>query len=93
MINKKAKGARQERKAKKILELAGYNVTKVGASLGIFDLVAINRHKIKLIQVKSNYISPEEKEQIALFANCPENTSKEIWIFRDFQKEPIIKYY
>jgi Holliday junction resolvase len=36
MKNPKAKGGRNERKAKKILERAGYACTKSGGSLGAF---------------------------------------------------------
>lgn len=41
-MNTKAKGNRNERTAKKYFEDLGYTVIKAGASLGMFDLVAMS---------------------------------------------------
>jgi Holliday junction resolvase len=88
----KRKGSRNEHKAMRILEAAGYHVTRAAGSLGMFDVVAINRSGIRLIQVKSNRdASPLEREAIQLFDGLPENATKEIWIFRDYARAPIIK--
>jgi Holliday junction resolvase len=40
----KRKGARTERKVIRILEAAGYYCTKAGGSLGVFDVVALDRN-------------------------------------------------
>ena len=53
-VNTKAKGARNERRARALLESSGYTVIRAGASLGLFDLVAFGRSDIALVQVKSN---------------------------------------
>ena len=94
-INTKRKGSRNELKVKKILEKAGYIGTKSAASLGEFDLVMFRPGSLRLIQVKSNRnASPAEREAIA---ECGVKTgdtlvvSKEIWIMKDREKEPIIK--
>jgi hypothetical protein len=56
----------------------------------MFDLVAINRHQIRLIQVKSNRApSPAEREAMELF-EVPPQCSKEIWIWHDRVTEPVI---
>lgn len=89
-MNAKAKGNRQEHRAMKILEAAGYACTRAAASLGVFDIVAISGQGVRLIQVKSNRPPcPAEREAIELFP-VPPNASKEIWVFRDRQRAPII---
>jgi Archaeal holliday junction resolvase (hjc) len=88
----KAKGTRNEHKAMRILEAAGYHVTRAAGSLGMFDVVAINSQGMRLIQVKTNRdASPVERETIALFNGLPANATKEVWIFRDYAREPLIK--
>ena len=91
MIKTKAKGSRRERKVKKILENQGYICLKSAASLGIFDLVCFNGKEIRFIQVKSNYCPPKEKRKIKEFDLLPPNSKKEIWVFKDYQREPIIE--
>jgi hypothetical protein len=76
----------------RILEAAGYHVTRAAGSLGMFDVVAINSQGMRLIQVKTNRdASPVERETIALFDGLPQNATKEVWIFRDYAREPLIK--
>jgi hypothetical protein len=88
----KRKGSRNEHKAMKILQAAGYNTTRAAGSFGMFDVIAINAQGLRLIQVKTNRdASPVEREGIALFDGLPANATKEVWIFRDYAKEPIIK--
>jgi Holliday junction resolvase len=89
-MNAKAKGNRQEHRAMRILEAAGYACTRAAASLGVFDIVAISGQGVRLIQVKSNRPPcPAEREAIELFP-VPAGVSKEIWVFHDRQKAPII---
>ena len=90
-MNTKAKGSRRERQAKRILENAGYRVTKSSNSLGLYDLVAISQSGIRLIQVKSNFISKAEKELIKEDANTPKDAVKEVWIFKDRIRKPFIE--
>ena len=91
MIKTKAKGSRRERKVKKILENQGYLCSKSGSSLGLFDIIAINENEVRLIQVKSLYCSPAERERIRLF-KCPPEVTKEIWIFKKGKKIKQIIY-
>jgi hypothetical protein len=95
-INTRSKGQRNELRAKKILELAGYEVEKtVGSRFGskdfwgLFDLLAINATQLRMIQVKTNYCRPEYKEAIKEFP-CPPTIIKEVWVFKDRVSEPII---
>ncbi len=88
----KRKGTRNEHKAIRILEAAGYHCTRSAASLGLFDIIAFNRQGLRLVQVKTNRdASPPEREQIEMFDNLPADASKEIWIFHDRAKQPLIK--
>ena len=90
-MNAKAKGARRERQARKILEAAGYHVVKAGGSLGVFDLVALGPQGARLIQVKSNEKPrPAERERLELFPRLS-YCSKELWIFYDRVREPSIE--
>lgn len=68
-MNTKAKGARNERKIRDILLSYNWYVTKAGASLGLWDLVAINPTigDVMLIQVKTNR-PPPAREMTALKA-------------------------
>lgn len=97
-MSKISKGAYYERKAKKILEDAGYLVHKAvrtrwdgGDLWDLFDLAAINKQGLRLIQVKVNkYLSEIEREQIKLFPSFT-GISKEFWRFIERKKEPIIE--
>jgi Holliday junction resolvase-like predicted endonuclease len=93
LMNAKRKGSRQERKARKALEAAGYLVIKAGGSLGLFDLVAENRQGVRHIQVKSNRLpDPAERENmLSVKGRLPQNSTIEIWVFYDGQTEPRIE--
>jgi Holliday junction resolvase len=41
-VNAKGKGTRNEHRSMRLLEAAGYSVTRAAASLGAWDLVAIS---------------------------------------------------
>jgi copper chaperone CopZ len=95
-INSRKKGQRNELRAKKILEAAGYEVEKTTGSKfgsqdfwGLFDLLAMSSTQLRLVQVKTNYCRPEVKEAIKEFP-CPPTITKEVWVFKDRVKEPII---
>ena len=92
MKNAKAKGSRNERRARKQLEAEGFYVVKAGGSLGLFDLVCFNREVIRLVQVKSNRTPGRvERERLEAFKNYPKNcTRREVWIYRDRVKAPAI---
>jgi Holliday junction resolvase len=87
----KRKGSRNEYKAIRILESAGYHCTRAAGSLGLFDIIAVSRDGVRLIQVKSNRnATPAEREAIREFSGTPSNARKEIWIFQDYGRAPII---
>ena len=91
MLNAKRKGSKQERKSMKLLESAGYSVTKSGASLGLWDLVAVSATDFILVQVKSNHPPrPAEREQLQEF-RCPPNCRKLLHIWKDYAREPLVK--
>ena len=52
-VNAKAKGTRNEHRSMRLLEAAGYSVTRAAASLGAWDLVAISAKDVALVQVKT----------------------------------------
>ena len=76
----------------RILEAAGYNVTKAGGSLGLFDVIAIGAADVKCVQVKSGaeYLSGVEREAIQLLS-VPANVTRECWRFLDRCREPLIE--
>lgn len=53
-MNSKAKGNRAEHRSRRLLEPAGYSVTRAAASLGIWDRVGVSATDFVLVQVKSN---------------------------------------
>lgn len=93
-MNTKAKGSRNERKAKQILERAGYVCTKSGASLGVFDIIAENPLGVRHVQVKSNRIPDpiERKDMANMRRQLPANSTVEFWVFYDGNTKPRIEY-
>jgi Holliday junction resolvase len=91
-MNTAAKGRRTEHRARRVLEVAGYTVTRAAASHGCFDLVAIGPTDIRLIQVKSGgqYLSALEREAITALV-VPGNCSREVWRFPDRCRAPLIE--
>ena len=82
-------GARAERRAKRDLERAGYVVTKAGASLGVFDLLAFNATGIRGIQVKRDQtggrtypLAVERMREEMAALPMPPNMTGELWIER-----------
>lgn len=92
-MNAKAKGTRVERKARKLLEALGYNVTRSAASLGAFDLVAIHPTHIRCVQVKANRPPNRlEREKLELLVRfMPWATSVEIWVWKDRERHPTVE--
>ena len=74
------------------LNAADHTCTRATGSLGLFDIVVLNHQGVRLIQVKTNRdVSPGEWEAIELFNAMLPGRSKEIWIFRDYARTPIMK--
>ena len=87
-----AKGRRAEYRAKRILESAGYTVTRAASSKGAADLIAWDSQRIRFISVKcgQQYASAIEREALTLLP-VPANATKEIWRLPDRAREPLIE--
>ena len=84
------KGIVLERKVKNQLIAEGYLAIRSPRSLGLFDIWAMNKEHIRLIQLKYNAISKVETERIRAFDNLPNNAIKEIWIYKNGSFEKIV---
>jgi len=93
-MNTKEKESRKIRWIKKRLEQIGFYVILSRASLGPFDLVAMNAAGVLLIQVKCNdWPDAAESETLYNFNRMPINSKKQAWVFYDGKKEPAVKDY
>ena len=92
-MKSKQKGSRLERKTIFHLTAAGYLCIRSAGSLGPFDVVAINSHGIKCIQVKCNtWPRPAERQTLRNAAKAlPPNAVVECWKWDDGARKPIIK--
>ena len=87
----KAKGARNEHRTMTLLEAAGYQCTRSGGSLGVFDVVGVGSADILLVQVKSNaWPGSAEMEQLKTFP-WPPNRRRLIHRWRDRVRMPDVK--
>jgi len=88
----KAKGTRAEHRTMRVLEAAGYVVTRAGASLGLVDVIAVGPHDVRLIQVKcgGEYLRALEREQLVLL-RVPLGCSKECWRWPPRATAPVIE--
>lgn len=90
-LNRAAKGARVERKAVAMLRGLGFSVTRSAASLGAWDLVAVDSLRLMLVQVRANrWPSRAEMERLRAF-RCPPGTVREVWRWDDFAKAPLVR--
>jgi len=91
-MNTARKGAAAERRARRILEAAGYTVTRSAASQGVADLVAWDAAGFRLISVKAGRAYASAAERAAL-ATCPApaNTTREIWRYPPGNRAPVIE--
>ena len=99
MASSRQKGRNQEIKARDILLLAGYDVqlapmptkySKQNDLWGLWDLAAVKHNEIRFIQVKSQMIYGIQLEPYKEWV-CPDNCTKELWVFKKHAREPIIK--
>lgn len=90
-MNMKAKGSKRELKSIRLFEAAGYSCMKAGASLGIFDVIAIGSNDIILCQVKANaWPGSAEMEAIQLF-KAPPNARKLVHRWDDYDRQPRVR--
>ena len=90
-INTKAKGTRLEHRTMRVLEAAGYKCCRSAASLGEWDVIAIGPAGVRLVQVKANRRPGSiEMETLNNFV-APTNCSREVWVWKDRARQPIIE--
>jgi hypothetical protein len=79
-MNTKRKGTRAEHRAMRILEAAGYVCTRAGASLGLFDVIAIGPNDVRLLQVKAREprIYQARSASRSRRSPCPQRSRKSI---------------
>lgn len=58
---------------------------------GLWDMVAVCGSRIRFVQVKTNHTASPQWREAATAWKCPPGCTKELWIFKDGIKEPIIK--
>ena len=92
-MNCKRKGTRLEHKTIAMLKAAGYVCTRSAASMGVFDIIAINPLGLRCIQVKANsWPRPDERESLRNASQwLPPNATIECWRWNDNARKPIIK--
>lgn len=92
-LNGAIKGRRAEHRARRILEAAGFLVTRAAGSKGPADLIAWNAVQIRFVSVKcgTKYASAVERECLSRML-APACATREIWRFPDRCKEPFIDY-
>lgn len=90
-MNAKRKGTRNERRSVRLLEAAGYAVTRAAASLGAWDLIGIGSTDVVLVQCKTrDWPGAVELETLQAFA-VPPNARKLIHRWRDRQRTPDVR--
>jgi hypothetical protein len=90
-VNAKAKGTRNEHRSMRLLEAAGYSVTRAAASLGAWDIIGIGSTDLVLCQVKTrDWPGLAEMEVLKLFA-APPNARKLVHRWRDRQRVPDVR--
>ena len=85
------KGARNEYKTMRLLEIAGYICLRTAGSHGPFDVIALSASNILLIQCKSNeWPTPAERETMSLVP-VPDNCRKLVHRWDDRAVMPQVK--
>jgi len=90
-MSAKAKGTRNEHRSMRLLEAAGYAVTRAAASLGAWDLIGIGSTDVVLVQVKTrDWPGLVEMETLRMFA-APANCRKLVHRWRHRQRTPDVR--
>ena len=90
-MNTSRKGTKLEYRVRDALEATGYDCTRAAASKGTWDIIAIHPTHIRLVQVKANTKPPKAEMETIREYRCPDCCSKEVWVYKDRVKEPIIE--
>lgn len=90
-MNAKRKGTRNEHRSARILEAAGYAVTRAAASLGAWDLIGVGPTDVVVCQVKTrDWPGTVEMEMLAMFP-APSNVRKLVHRWRDRERQLDVK--
>jgi len=90
-MNAKAKGSRNEHRSMRVLEAAGYRVTRSAASLGEWDLIGLGAKDVVLVQVKTrDWPGAMERRALEDFT-VPTFCRKLIDRWRDRQRLPDVQ--
>lgn len=90
-MSAKAKGTRNEHRSARLLEAAGYAVTRAAASLGAWDLVGVSSTEVVLCQVKTrDWPGLAEMETLREFA-APPCARKLVHRWRHRQRQPDVR--
>ncbi|MGI8733483.1 MAG: hypothetical protein ACR2LM_09300 [Pyrinomonadaceae bacterium] len=90
-MNTKRKGTRNQHRSMRLLEAAGYRVTRAAAFLGTFDLIGIGSVDVVLVQVKSrDWPGVVATEAMAEFV-APANARKLVHRWRARQRMPDVR--
>jgi len=87
----KRKGNRNEHRSINLLKSCGYYVIRAAASLGEFDLIAMDAFSFRLIQVKTNRWPGPEERTAMLMVPRPDNATVEAWRWNDYERKPHIR--
>ncbi len=79
-----AKGAGLERLAKRELEEDGFAVIRSAGSKGPVDLIAVNYHAVRAIQIKARRFNENDLKKLADFP-APPRVQRELWTRRGRQ--------
>jgi len=91
MINGKRKGTRNEHRSARLLERAGYAVTRAAGSLGAWDLIGVSSTDVVLCQVKTrDWPGAAEMETLTDFP-APANCRKLVHRWRDRERLPDVR--
>ena len=90
-VNAKTKGTRNEHPSMRLLEAAGYAVTRAAASLGAWDIIAVSSRDVVLLQVKTrDWPGSVEMETLRSFA-ARHFCRKLVHRWRDRQRVPDVR--
>jgi len=89
-MNCKAKGTRLEHRTIRLLEALGYACCRSAASLGEWDVIAVGPRDVKLVQVKANRNPGSVEMETLRGFRCPPMCSREVWVWKDRARRPII---
>lgn len=90
-MNAKAKGSRNERRSRALLEAAGYAVTRAAGSLGAWDLIGISSTDMVLCQVKTRDWPGSVEMEVLRSFSVPPNARRIVHRWRDGERRPDVK--